>query len=225
MRRFDAFFFDMDGVLFDSMPNHALAWEEVMKKHGLQFSARDTYINEGRTGFDVIKECFMLAGKPMPSEDVVNAIYKEKSDNFSNRGESLPIDGVKDVLAEIQSQNVDIWIVTGSGQHTLFDRLERVFPHTFSRDKMITAFDVVHGKPDPEPYQKAWQRSGKSIDRCAVVENAPLGVRAAKKAGIFTIAVNTGILTRADLEKENADIIFDDMYQLLSWLKQIDDNC
>ena len=220
MRRFDAFFFDMDGVLFNSMPNHALAWEEVMQKHGLQFTARDTYINEGRTGFDVIRECFMLAGKPIPSEEVVNAIYKEKSDSFSKRGEALPVNGVKEVLKELQEQDVDIWIVTGSGQHTLFDRLERVFPHTFTRDHMITAFDVVYGKPDPEPYLKAWKRSGKKIDRCAVVENAPLGVRSAKQAGIFTIAVNTGILTRSDLEKEHADIIFDDMHQLLDWLQK-----
>ena len=56
-----AYFFDMDGVLFDSMPNHAIAWEEVMKVHGLSFTARDCYINEGRTGESVIREAMWKA--------------------------------------------------------------------------------------------------------------------------------------------------------------------
>ena len=56
-----AYFFDMDGVLFDSMPNHAIAWDEVMKTHGLPFTARDCYINEGRTGESVIREAVWKA--------------------------------------------------------------------------------------------------------------------------------------------------------------------
>ena len=56
-----AYFFDMDGVLFDSMPNHAIAWEEVMKQHQLPFTAYDCYLNEGRTGESVIREAMWKA--------------------------------------------------------------------------------------------------------------------------------------------------------------------
>jgi len=53
-----------------------------------------------------------------------------------------------------------------------------------------------------------------------VVENAPLGVRAAKAAGLFTCAVNTGILPDSELEAEHADKVFPNMVALLNWLKE-----
>ena len=72
---------------------------------------------------------------------------------------------------------------------------------------IISSFDVTKGKPDPEPYLKAWERSGFKKEECLVVENAPLGVRAAKAAGLYTIAVNTGILPDSDLWDEKADLV------------------
>ena len=82
---------------------------------------------------------------------------------------------------------------------------------------MITAFDVTHGKPDPEPYLKAWERSGLLKEQCFVVENAPLGIRSGKAAGLTVFAVNTGILTKEDLAQ--ADQVFDSMTELLEFLK------
>ena len=85
---------------------------------------------------------------------------------------------------------------------------------------MITAFDVVKGKPDPEPYLKAWERSGLAKEQCVVIENAPLGVRSAKAAGLTVYAVNTGILTREDLLQAGADKVFDSMQELLEELNR-----
>jgi beta-phosphoglucomutase-like phosphatase (HAD superfamily) len=85
--------------------------------------------------------------------------------------------------------------------------------------RVISSYDVVHGKPDPEPYLKAWERSGFAKNECIVVENAPLGVRAAKAAGLFAVAVNTGPLPDTDLRKEGADIVLPDMERLLLWLQ------
>jgi len=53
------------------------------------------------------------------------------------------------------------------------------------------------------------------------VENAPLGVRAGKAAGIYTVAVNTGILDDADLAAEGADLVLPDMKALLDRLTAI----
>jgi beta-phosphoglucomutase-like phosphatase (HAD superfamily) len=79
---------------------------------------------------------------------------------------------------------------------------------------MVTAFDVKHGKPDPEPYLMGMQKGELRPDECIVVENAPLGVRAAKAAGIFTIAVNTGPLPDNALLDEGADLLFPSMQAL-----------
>ena len=217
-----AYFFDMDGVLFDSMPRHAIAWEEVMKRHGLPFTARDCYINEGRTGESVIREAFQnVLGRDAKPEEV-KTIYAEKSAYYHQllKTTTPTIPGVAEVLQFVKECGYQVWVVTGSGMRTLLDSLNNVFPTIFQQDRMITAFDVVKGKPDPEPYLKAWERSGLQKEQCFVIENAPLGVRSGKAAGLTVYAVNTGILTREDLLQAGADQVFDSMTELLDFLRQ-----
>ena len=217
-----AYFFDMDGVLFNSMPHHAIAWEEVMKEHDLPFTAYDCYLNEGRTGESVIREAMWKARNRDATPDEIKQIYTEKSDRFNllaqQAGGTVVIDGVAEVLRYVQSTGSQIWVVTGSGMRSLLDNLNNALPPVFQRDRMITAFDVTHGKPDPEPYMKAWERSGLKKEQCFVIENAPLGIRSGKAAGLTVYAVNTGILTREDLAQ--ADQVFDSMAELLEFLKQ-----
>lgn len=217
-----AYFFDMDGVLFDSMPRHAIAWEEVMKRHGLPFTARDCYINEGRTGESVIREAFQnVLGRDATPEEV-KTIYAEKSAYYHQllKTTTPTIPGVAEVLQFVKECGHQVWVVTGSGMRTLLDSLNNVFPAIFQQDRMITAYDVVKGKPDPEPYLKAWERSGLQKEQCFVIENAPLGVRSGKAAGLTVYAVNTGILTREDLLQAGADQVFDSMTELLDFLRQ-----
>ncbi|MCM1035326.1 MAG: HAD-IA family hydrolase [Paludibacter sp.] len=219
---FKAFFFDMDGVLFDSMPHHAEAWEEIAHKYGFDFTARDTYLQEGRTGQDVITECYTKKYGTPPEEKLIWKLYREKTECFEAKGETRPMAGINEVLRFLHSltkPEVQIWVVTGSGQQSLFDKLNHIFPNIFYRERMVTAYDVLHGKPDPEPYLKAWQQSGLTKEECVVIENAPLGIVAGKKAGLFTIGVNTGILQKNDLAKAGADIVLDDMYQLARFMQ------
>ena len=217
-----AYFFDMDGVLFNSMPHHAIAWEEVMKEHDLPFTAYDCYLNEGRTGESVIREAMWKARNRDATPDEIKQIYTEKSERFNllaqQAGGTVVVDGVAEVLRYVQSTGSQIWVVTGSGMRSLLDNLNNALPPVFQRDRMITAFDVTHGKPDPEPYLKAWERSGLQKEQCFVIENAPLGIRSGKAAGLTVYAVNTGILTREDLAQ--ADQVFDSMEELLEFLKQ-----
>ena len=217
-----AYFFDMDGVLFNSMPHHAIAWEEVMKEHDLPFTAYDCYLNEGRTGESVIREAMWKARNRDATPDEIKQIYTEKSERFNllaqQAGGTVVIDGVAEVLRYVQSTGSQIWVVTGSGMRSLLDNLNNALPPVFQRDRMITAFDVTHGKPDREPYLKAWERSGLKKEQCFVIENAPLGIRSGKAAGLTVYAVNTGILTREDLAQ--ADQVFDSMAELLDFLRQ-----
>lgn len=221
MLRHKAFFFDMDGTLFDSMPHHALAWETVMSRHGFSFSREDCYINEGRTGQDVITEALLKTGMPEQkiTDELVRAIYKEKTDLFHSMGEVKPIAGVPELLCYLKAQGASLWIVTGSGQQTLFDTLEQHFPGIFARERMITAFDVEHGKPHPEPYLKAWEHSGFGKEDCCVVENAPLGIRSAKAAGLYAVGINTGPLQNEVLRAAGADQVFHNMADFQAWLE------
>ena len=214
-----AFFFDMDGVLFDSMPGHSLSWNQTMQHYGFDFNPMGAYLNEGRTGFSVISELIEKQyGRPA-TKDEVDEIYAMKTRLFRELGETQPMRGVRQVLDYLRSRECLIYIVTGSGQLSLFERLNHSFPGIFTRERMVTAFDVKKGKPDPEPYLIAWQKTGLHKDECVVIENAPLGVQAGHASGITTIGVNTGPLPDELLWKAGADYVLPDMEALLHLIK------
>ena len=105
-------------------------------------------------------------------------------------------------------------LVTGSGQLSLIDRLNKHFPGIFTKDKMVTSFDVKYGKPNPEPYLMGLKKAGVEPWEGIVVENAPLGVEAGVAARIFTIAVNTGPLPDQVLLDAGANLLFHSMQEL-----------
>ena len=218
-----AVFFDQDGILYNSMPYHAESWAYAMTKHGLPYTPEECYRNEGRTSTGVIQEYYLRIFGKEASPEIIQAIYADKTEHFNEMTGGFPgtIPGVSDVLHFLYDHGVQCWVVTGSGQHNLIDALNETFDHVFTG--IISSFDVLHGKPDPEPYLKAWSRSGFKKEECMVVENAPLGVRAAKAAELFTCAVNTGPLPDSDLAAEGADRIFPDMQALLEWLISLSD--
>ena len=213
-QRLRAVLFDMDGVLYNSMPSHAKAWHRAMAEFGYDLPEEEVYMHEGRTGSSTINLVSQRQYGVDETEERIEEIYKVKSDYFNEYPPAEPMPGALSLLRQLKAQGLKILIVTGSGQHSLLDRLNDHFPGIFSRELMVTAFDVKHGKPDPEPYLMGLQKGGLRAEECVVVENAPLGVRAAKAAGIFTIAVNTGPLPDSALTDEGADLLFPSMQAL-----------
>ena len=142
--------------------------------------------------------------------------------NQCQKAERMP--GAYEVLVKVKECGVVPMVVTGSGQVTLLDRLNRNFPDIFQKELMVTAFDVQYGKPNPEPYligMEKYQRwcEGKGFNgelkpnNFIVVENAPLGVQAGVAAGVFTIAVNTGPLPDDALLSQGANLLFHSMQE------------
>ncbi len=223
-----AVLFDMDGVLFDSMGNHAEAWIRAMKQHGLSMTREDVYMNEGRTGEGTIDIFTQRDWGRDANEQEILAIYKTKSDIFNTLPAVQPMSGAADVLNHIRERAVMRVLVTGSGQLSLLERLEKAYPGHFKEELMVTAFDVKHGKPNPEPYLMGLEKAGRTLglgtplpaSQAIVVENAPLGIQAAKAAGIFCIAVNTGPLGDHILYDAGADIVLPSMTELAYRLRQ-----
>ncbi len=206
-----AVLFDMDGVLFDSMKNHAAAWHEAMKRYHLHMTPEEAYLHEGRTGADTINIISARQRKETASEEEIEAIYQTKSEIFNSLPKAERMPGAYELLQKIKKEGLTPVLVTGSGQVSLIDRLNRSFPDVFKPGRMVTAFDVKHGKPNPEPYLTGLQKAGVSANEAIVVENAPLGVRAGVAAGIFTVAVNTGPLADEVLQEEGANLLFHSM--------------
>ena len=122
--------------------------------------------------------------------------------------------GAWELLQKLKAEGIIPVLVTGSGQHSLFDRLQHCFPGMFQRDRMVTAFDVKYGKPHPEPYLMGLEKAGVQPWEAIVVENAPIGVQAGCAAGIFTVAVNTGPLDGQVLLDAGADVLLPSMQAL-----------
>ena len=216
-----AVLFDMDGVLFNSMPNHAESWHKVMLRFGFGLSRDEAYMHEGRTGASTINIVSRRERGHDATEEEIKRIYQTKSDIFNQLPKADPMPGAFEVLKKIKEAGLTPMVVTGSGQLSLLDKLNHYFPGIFQRELMVTAFDVKYGKPNPEPYLMALQKAGIQANEAVVIENAPLGVRAGVAAGIFTIAVNTGPLPDKVLIDAGADLLFPSMQSLCEHWEEI----
>ncbi len=209
-----AVFFDMDGVLFDSMPFHASAWVQAMRDMNIPFTAFEAYMNEGRTGDSTIDGAFMRTYGRNATPDEKQKIYKLKTNYFEAESKTTPMFFALEMLEYIKSKGLQIFLVTGSGQSTLIDSLQLHFPGIFTKENMITAYDVSHGKPHPEPYLKALAKSGLQAWEVVVIENAPLGIQSAKAAGLYTFGLDTGPLGVDVLHTAGADIVLTNVEEL-----------
>lgn len=201
--------FDMDGVLYDSMPNHGIAWQRAMKEFGIHFTVEDSYATEGARGVDTIRKYAKAQlGKELTEEEA-QKMYDLKAHYFHEMPEAKIFDGVTDLMKKIKDSGLKIGIVTGSAQRPLIERVTHDFGDFVSRDQITTAFDVKRGKPNPDPYLMGLKKAGNyAPSEGIVVENAPLGVRAGVAAGCYTVAINSGPLADSVLINEGANILF-----------------
>ena len=201
--------FDMDGVLYDSMPNHGIAWQRAMKEFGIHFTVEDSYATEGARGVDTIRKYAKAQlGKEL-TEKEAQKMYDLKAHYFHEMPEAKIFDGVTDLMKKIKDCGLKIGIVTGSAQRPLIERVTHDFGDFVSRDQITTAFDVKRGKPNPDPYLMGLKKAGNyAPSEGIVVENAPLGVRAGVAAGCYTVAINSGPLADSVLINEGANILF-----------------
>lgn len=211
----------MDGVLYDSMPYHTLAWQQMMREAGVVTDRDEFYLYEGMTGKATIDLIFLRELGRHASDEEAARLYRRKADIFVEMGEKHMMPGADRMLRVLMDKGVRRVLVTGSAQNSLIDRLNDDYPGAFNDDMRVTALDVKQGKPAPEPYLRGLEKAGVKADDAIVIENAPLGVRAGKAAGIFTIAVTTGPIPREAFEREGADLIFPSMEAFADALPQL----
>jgi beta-phosphoglucomutase len=203
-----AVLFDMDGVLYDSMPHHAIAWQQSMAIFGIRMTAADAYATEGARGIDTIRQMVKKQQGIEISQERAQEMYDEKTRLFHAMGEAKLMTGILELMEEIKKDGLRIGVVTGSGQRPLIRRLLKDFNGYLDENSIVTAYDVTHGKPCADPYLMGMKKTGTMPWQTIVVENAPLGVEAGVAARAFTIAVNTGPLPDEALISRGADLLF-----------------
>ena len=217
-----AVLFDMDGVLYNSMPNHAVAWQESMKQFGIQMTIHDAYATEGARGIDTIRRMVKAQKGVDISLDEAQKMYDVKTQLFHEMRRAEIFEGVIPLMEKITQRGMVIGVVTGSGQKPLIARLLHDFGEYLRESRIVTAYDVTRGKPAPDPYLMGLKRCGNLQPwQGIVIENAPLGVQAGVAAQCLTIAVNSGPLPDDVLVNKGADIVFHKMTELVDVFEKI----
>ena len=202
-----AVIFDVDGVLVRSMEKHAEAYAAAFRGHGVEIAQHEVFRNEGRGSRDV---AVMLSKERNLglTEEQLDAVAKEKQRVFASFGPMPRYPGVNELIDRLHGRGLRLAMVTGTSRFNV----QNHFPDLLAKfDVIVTADDVKRTKPDPEPYLTALAKLGLAADECVVVENAPLGIRSAKAAGLRVIAVTStnppDALKEADRIIERVDML------------------
>ncbi len=212
---------DMDGVLYDSMKNHTAAWFRMAQELGIECCHDEFYLYEGMTGIATINLLFKRAFNKEITPDEARELYKKKAKYFIEMGEPTMMPHANDMLQILLNSNITPVLVTGSGQNSILERISNDYPGVFSDSLRVTAHDVTHGKPHPEPYLKGMKLAHSLPYNSIVIENAPLGVTAGHAAGCFTIALTTGPIPEVELWNAGANIVFPSMREFALQLPEL----
>jgi sugar-phosphatase len=189
--------FDLDGVLIDSTPAVTRVWTQWAIEHG----------------FDPQKVVQKAHGRP--SIATIRDYLPNENHELQNREvERREIEDLEGVVAWpgarelLESLPPDRWTIVTSCTRPLAEvRLRAAglsIPH-----RLVTSNDVKKGKPDPEPYLKGAAALGFPAEECAIVEDAPAGIRSGKAAAGRVIAVRT-TASDAELQEAGADWLVND---------------
>ncbi len=203
----------MDGVLVDSMPYHAEAWKITLAAAGIHIDKRIIYELEGANYRQVIDTIFRQNGR-IPAEEEIQELGRKKIRIFEQIERVKPFNGVKEIL-DILKPNYKLAVVSGSNRVTVHKIINTFFPNTF--EVIIDGEMMKESKPSPEPYLLAVRKLGISKECCLVIENAPLGIRSAKNAGLRCIAIPT-YLGKEHLKE--ADLILDNHNGIVEYIRK-----
>jgi sugar-phosphatase len=193
--------FDLDGVLVDSTPAVARVWAGWAREHGFD---PDEVVKRahGRPSLATIREL-------LPNADHAGENREVERREIADVEGVVPLPGAKELL---QALPLERWAIVTSCTRALAH--VRIAAAGLPKPKhLVTATDVRHGKPDPEPYLKGAQILGIPAGDCLVVEDAPAGIRAGKAAGACVLALRT-TASDAELQQAGADWIADDCAEL-----------
>lgn len=180
--------FDLDGVLVDSSAFHRESWRIVGQERGFVMTDELFWRTFGMPNRQIIP---MLLGRT-PDEAELQEISERKEEVYRElaRGRMRPLPGAVELVRDAARSGFRIALGSSTPRSNIEVVLEALgvrdcFPHIVCSD------DVQHGKPHPEVFLKAAEKLGLPPTRCVVIEDAVVGVQAAKAAGACCLAVAT----------------------------------
>ena len=206
----------MDGVIVDSMPYHYISWYEALVPAGVRVSCMFVHRKEGERWEKTLNELLSASGRRIGKKEF-SRIFARKQRIFRRYFKRSIFAGVPELLDGLAAGGFALGLVTG----TPMPEVRHILPAGLFRrfDCVISGEMVKRGKPFPDPYRAAARTLGVAPRDCLVVENAQLGIRSAKRAGMFCCAVTTSL--PAEYLK-GADAVIDDVSRLGAVIKKWD---
>jgi beta-phosphoglucomutase len=193
--------FDHDGVLVDSFALHEEAWLELERRTNLGFTSEFIHATFGMTNPSIFRQ---LLGDAISDEDIRRyAELKEVCYRDVARGNIRLIDGMRQLLDALTARRVKL-AIGSSGPLANLELTVSECGLTGRFAAIASLEDITRGKPDPEVFLVAAQKVGAAPARAVVFEDAPVGIQAAKSAGMHAIGLTT-TQPRVVLEQAGAD--------------------
>ncbi len=197
---------DFDGVLGQTMEQHAEAYRQILAPYGVSLEDRDVFVREGARSESIIRDLLEAHGQGATG-DLVARLADEKQGVFASLGVPALYEGAQALVDALADATPHTALVTGTRR----ENLERIAPAMLPRFEAVLAQDsYTHDKPHPEPYLKAAAALGLDPAQCIALENAIRGVQSALAAGYGCVVAITTTLTREDLEGAGAHWVVGD---------------
>ncbi|MDQ6722854.1 MAG: HAD family phosphatase [Thermoproteota archaeon] len=191
----------MDGVLIDAMPYHAEAFQIAFREEAdIEIDKKEIFLLEGMPGPELAREIFKREKNDKYIDDnLVEKICKRKEQLFKKNQKAKAFEGVKELIDSLNCDNCVKAVVSGASKQEVESLLDKNNLRNFY--VIVTGDDLKGGKPDPEPFQTALYKLNLKPSEAIIVENAPLGVEAAIRAGIrYIVTLNNTPLELSDFK-------------------------
>ncbi len=188
--RIDALIFDMDGTMVDSMPSHEQSWGELARRYGIAVDMPDLMRRTtGRTGL----ECMRILFDRELSDAQAFAYLQEKEELYREifAPKFAEVEGFSAFASSARARGLHIGVGTAGDRHNV----AFAYAHLKLRPLPTVAVggdEGLPGKPEPAIFLEVARRLGVSPAHCIVFEDAPLGIEAARRAGMRAVGICTG---------------------------------
>jgi len=201
-----AVIFDFDGVLIDTGEFHRQSWYDMGKLEGFEITAKFFYDTFGMQNYQIIP---MLLGKDVTAEKI-ESLANRKEEHFREliAGKLCLLEGVRPFVESVKQAGF-LLAIGSSAPRANVEFMLKELPISDYFDAVVAGEDVRNGKPAPDTFALAAKKLGIDSKDCVVIEDAPVGVEAARNAGMKVVAVTTTAdrykLSRADLIADSLD--------------------
>lgn len=187
---FRALIFDMDGTLLDNMHVHNEIWSEYLGERGIKLTPTEIGLRTASLPNPQIIRMYLGADL---DDERVWAMATEKEDRYRARlasGQIEPLPGLRAFLDQVAAAGLPRALASSASRVNLDFTLRALHLEGYFT-AVVSAEDVTHGKPHPEPFVKAAERLGVAPSDCLVFEDSRFGLMAAERAGMRAVALTT----------------------------------